>query len=216
MEQFGGYIFERLYTRGNSDRIGTVRKLFPGEPQGALSILWRTCYIHGNCITSHEHDFGAIVFLPVLHHTYVCWSRWAPVPTTEVQIGRNTPPFCRREHYEGLESWCLGPSCRRAAHRWGLVRPLTAGEKDVYDVTYYYIEGHKLFKLQRYEEALAACEAAIHLTPDNVWSYYNKSLALRYLGRHEEAVQALQQAASLSSDAQFLLTAYSQQGKTLL
>src|SRR5258707_12592600 len=94
--------------------------------------------------------------------------------------------------------------------------PHSKGEKDVYDVNYYYIEGQKLFKLQRYEEALAACEAAIRLKPDNVWSYYNKSLAFHCLGRHEEAVQALEQAASLSSDAHFLLTAYSQQGKTLL
>ncbi len=31
--------------------------------------------------------------------------------------------------------------------------PHSKGEKDVYDVNYYYIEGQKLFKLQRYEEA---------------------------------------------------------------
>ena len=60
--------------------------------------------------------------------------------------------------------------------------PHSKGEKDGYDVNYYYIEGHKLFKLHRYEEALAACEAAIHLKPDNVWSYYNQSLALHCLG----------------------------------
>ena len=94
--------------------------------------------------------------------------------------------------------------------------PHSQGERDGYDVNYYYIEGQKLFKLQRYEEALAACEAAIRLKPDNIWSYYNKSLALHCLGRHEEALQALEQAASLSSDAQFLLTASSHQGKTLL
>src|SRR5258708_19656331 len=94
--------------------------------------------------------------------------------------------------------------------------PNSKGEKDGYDVNYYYIEGQKLFKLQRYEEALAACEAAIRLKPDNVWSYYNKSLAFHCLGRHEEAVQALEQAASLSSNAHFLLTASSQQAQTPL
>src|SRR5258706_15890496 len=94
--------------------------------------------------------------------------------------------------------------------------PHSKGEKDVYDVNYYSIEGQKLFKLKRYEEALAACEEAIRLKPDNVCSYYNKSLALHCLGRHDEASQALEQRANLSSDAHCLFTAYSQQGKTIL
>ena len=87
----------------------------------------------------------------------------------------------------------------RKEQRKHKMAPHSKREKDVYDVTYYYIEGHKLFKLQRYEEAVTAIEQAIHLDPDQAQFYFWKSAALRALKRNTEALAAYEQAVRLDS-----------------
>jgi tetratricopeptide (TPR) repeat protein len=58
-------------------------------------------------------------------------------------------------------------------------------------------EGSVLINLKRYEEALAACEQAIRLDPNDARAYTGKGLALRNLKRHEEALVAYDQAIRL-------------------
>ncbi len=53
--------------------------------------------------------------------------------------------------------------------------------------------------LQRYEEAVAAIEQAIHLDPDQAQFFFWKSGALRALKRNTEALAAYEQAVRLDS-----------------
>lgn len=53
-----------------------------------------------------------------------------------------------------------------------------------------FFRGFTLGKLDRYEEAIAAYEAAIAINPDKHEAFYNKGVALSALGRKEEAIAA--------------------------
>jgi tetratricopeptide (TPR) repeat protein len=59
-------------------------------------------------------------------------------------------------------------------------------------------EGHNLFNLQRYEEAITAYNQALHLDPNLPRAYYNKGFALVLLQRYEEAIPVLDQAIRLN------------------
>ncbi|MFL5697002.1 MAG: tetratricopeptide repeat protein, partial [Ktedonobacteraceae bacterium] len=54
--------------------------------------------------------------------------------------------------------------------------------------------------LGRYEEALAVCEQAMHLDPNNAITYLNKGNALKYLSRYEEALASYERAITLDAD----------------
>jgi tetratricopeptide (TPR) repeat protein len=58
-------------------------------------------------------------------------------------------------------------------------------------------EANTLYRLKRYEEALAAYEQAISLNPNHGYTYYTKGLTLRKLKRYEEALAAYEQAIHL-------------------
>jgi tetratricopeptide (TPR) repeat protein len=58
-----------------------------------------------------------------------------------------------------------------------------------------------LLPLQRYEEALTACEQAIRINPNDAITYVNKSAALMHLQRYEEVVESCDEAARLDPNA---------------
>ena len=55
--------------------------------------------------------------------------------------------------------------------------------------------------LQRYVEALTACEQALRINPHDAITYVNKSAALMHLQRYEEVVTACDEAARLDPNA---------------
>jgi tetratricopeptide (TPR) repeat protein len=73
-------------------------------------------------------------------------------------------------------------------------------------------DGNALNELKRYEEALAACEQAIRLDPNNAYAYTNKGIALNGLRRYEEALAACDQAIRLDPNNAY---AYSGKGYAL-
>lgn len=58
-------------------------------------------------------------------------------------------------------------------------------------------KGKTQFELEKYTEALAACEQAILLDPNNTFAYSSKGAALNELKRYEEALEACEQATLL-------------------
>ena len=72
--------------------------------------------------------------------------------------------------------------------------------------------GKALYDLKRYEEALAACEQALHIDPDYAYAHSGKGLALYYLERYEEALVACERALNLDPNNAF---AYSGKGAAL-
>ena len=72
--------------------------------------------------------------------------------------------------------------------------------------------GSALFRLHRFAESAAACEAAIGLRPDLVEAYYNLGNALLHLSRPVEAVAAYKAASCLRPD---LAEAYANRGNAL-
>lgn len=85
-------------------------------------------------------------------------------------------------------------------HNSDALKELHEAEQAVFlypnDAFVYINKSHALLKLERYEEALQACEQAIRLDPDPI-AYNNKSYALNSLKRYEEALQACEQAIQL-------------------
>src|SRR6266851_458729 len=73
-------------------------------------------------------------------------------------------------------------------------------------------EGNALHSLQRYQEALAAYEQAIHLDPNFALAYKNKGWTLNNLKRYQEALVAYEQAIHLDPN---LALAYKNKGWTL-
>src|SRR5713101_2817145 len=73
-------------------------------------------------------------------------------------------------------------------------------------------EGNALHSLQRYQEALAAYEQAIHLDPNFALAYKNKGWTLNNLKRYQEALVAYEQAIHLDPN---LALAYNNKGLTL-
>ena len=69
--------------------------------------------------------------------------------------------------------------------------------------------GKALYDLKRFEEALAACEQALHMDPDYAYAHSGKGLALYYLERYEEALVACERALNLDPNNAF---AYSGKG----
>ena len=60
--------------------------------------------------------------------------------------------------------------------------------------------GEMLRMLGRYEDALAALDEALGLSPDDAWAWANRGETLRMLGRYEEALAALDKAVGQSPD----------------
>lgn len=73
-------------------------------------------------------------------------------------------------------------------------------------------EGNALYKINRYQEALAAYEQAISLDPDYAAAYNGKGGVLYWLKRYEEALAAYEQAIHLNPN---LASAYRGSGKAL-
>lgn len=61
----------------------------------------------------------------------------------------------------------------------------------------YRSKGYVLSELKRYQEALAVCEQAIRLNPNNANAYQNKGNALNGLNRKGEAELAYEKARQL-------------------
>jgi tetratricopeptide (TPR) repeat protein len=66
---------------------------------------------------------------------------------------------------------------------------------------------------KRYEEALAAYDHALHLSPQDAQVYANKGISLAELGRYEEAVQVYDEALHLEPNDP---DTYEKKGEALL
>ena len=58
-------------------------------------------------------------------------------------------------------------------------------------------KGNSLYSLGRHEEAIACCDEAIKLDPENSGAWNNKGDSLKKLGRDEEAEQCFAKAKEL-------------------
>ncbi|WP_052288669.1 tetratricopeptide repeat protein [Leptolyngbya iicbica] len=63
-----------------------------------------------------------------------------------------------------------------------------------------YLQGNVLYKLRRYEEAIASYECAVKIKPDYHETWYNCGLALHNLGRYEEAIASYERTADIEPD----------------
>lgn len=62
------------------------------------------------------------------------------------------------------------------------------------DVQEWLDKGGKLFKEDRYEEALSCCDEALRIDPQDASAWHNKGMALGNLGRYEEVLSCCEEA----------------------
>jgi WD40 repeat protein len=135
--------------------------------------------------------FDSLLHLVRVQEALAFYQQWYSKWTYNVAAHEKAAHLFEQQgnYEEALSAWERRLSAERL-----IVRPFTQDQQQyrARDADHYAYKASLLEHLQRYEEALAACEQALSLTPENDAFLLQKGLLLEILGRDKEALATLE------------------------